>query len=65
MIDLIGGVIQNLEECEKAIQGVQIESPFINGCELDWNDEDQVNSIMECYDDNDLGVDPFAARRRF
>lgn len=55
---LFGGVLQDLEQAEAAIQGKEIpKGPFINGEDLDWNDEELVKELTEEY-----GTDPFRGR---
>lgn len=62
--EMFGDSLQNLEECEKSIEGTKIESPFILASDLDWNNPEQVQDIMSTFDEaNELGAEPSKIRR--
>ena len=59
--DVFGGVLQNLEQAEQAIEGEKFDprGPFVNGCDLDWNMDDK--ALEEIYN---YGAEPFTIGRR-
>lgn len=56
--ELFGESLEQLNKAEDSVKNKNI-GPFVNGCDLDWNDEELVNELMG----SEMGAEPQKLRR--